>query len=203
MFSLALLLLIASPSADDLARARTHYQAGKAHYELGQYEDAAREFAAGYGLSPRPEFLINLGQAYRGAGQPKKALEMFEKYLERAPSEARERAQVEQLAGELRLELAKEKAEEDVRRDAEAASSPSAPAPGSDTPRVTTLTPTEPVGNALVAPEPQKTSALVWALPLGVLVAGGIAAAIIIPLATNPVQCSGATGLGCVDLRQR
>jgi len=70
---------------DPLRRAQTHFRAGKTLYDLGKFNDAIREFAAGYALAPRPEFLINLAQAYRRAGQPEQSKEMFERYLDKAP----------------------------------------------------------------------------------------------------------------------
>src|SRR4051794_17898806 len=99
---------LAAAAADDetMRQAHTHFKAGKAFYDLGQYEDAIRELAAGYALAPRPEFLINLGQAYRRAGEPRKAREMFQHYLEEAPAGAPQRVQVSELVTQLDTELA-------------------------------------------------------------------------------------------------
>jgi tetratricopeptide (TPR) repeat protein len=101
---LFLLLLVVSgaPTADDVSQAKVHFQAGKAHYQLGNFSDAIREFAAGYALTQSPDFLINLGQAYRAQGETAKALDMFDKYLEKAPADAPARKQVEALAASLR-----------------------------------------------------------------------------------------------------
>ena len=63
---------------DRESRARAHYEVGLGMYHLGNYRDAIREFSAGYELSPRPQFLINLGQAYRKLGELDKAREMFQ-----------------------------------------------------------------------------------------------------------------------------
>src|SRR5438477_2623625 len=77
------------------ARAKTHFEAGRALYNLGNYYDAVREFAAGYELAPKPQFLINLGQCYRRLENFEKAREMYQKYLTDVPGESPERAQVE------------------------------------------------------------------------------------------------------------
>jgi tetratricopeptide (TPR) repeat protein len=184
---LLLVLLAATPSADDVARAKVLYQSGKTHYELQNYSEAIRDFAAGYALSPKPEFLINLGQAYRASGDKQKAVEMYERYLERAPADAKPRKQIEALIVELKAELAQ--------------------APPADAPKKEpTVTPTEPVAPApvVVARAEEKPSAAVWAVPLGigVAVAAGVATALAIGF-SNSVSCNMAPSLGCVDLRQR
>src|SRR5262245_3449290 len=106
---LAVLLIAAvaaGATAEDTRRAQTHFRAGKTQYELGNWSDAIREFAAGYALVPRPEFLLNLGQAYRRAGDPAKAREMFRRYLEKAPPSAAERPQVVEMLAQLDEQLA-------------------------------------------------------------------------------------------------
>jgi tetratricopeptide (TPR) repeat protein len=77
----------ADPSDDDLARARTYFEAGRAHYALGNYSEALVQFTAGYQLAPaRHEFLINLGVTYRRLRQLDRAKQMFERYLLVAPT---------------------------------------------------------------------------------------------------------------------
>ena len=55
----------AQESDDDLARA--HFSSGRAYYERGRYEDAAREFLEAYRLSSRAELLDNASRAYERA----------------------------------------------------------------------------------------------------------------------------------------
>ena len=62
-------------------QAKLHHRAGESLYLLGRYSEALREFQAGYALTPRPEFLLNLGQVYRKLGDPRAAIGMFEKFL--------------------------------------------------------------------------------------------------------------------------
>jgi tetratricopeptide (TPR) repeat protein len=93
-------------SADDVTRARTHFEAGRALYSLGNYPDAIREFSAGYALVPRPQFLLNLGQAYRKQGDLTKARDEYRKFLEQAPADDPDREQVTQIVAELDQQIA-------------------------------------------------------------------------------------------------
>lgn len=178
--------------SDDVARAKTHFQAGKTHYELGRYSEAIREFAAGYALSPRPEFLINLGQAYRASGDRASAVEMYERYLEKAPGTAKAREQVQQIVDTLRSELAAEKAKP-----------PPADAPVKDAPVQLTPAPTpvpsEP--SPAVAPEPRSAARIVVPIVIGaaVVIGGAIATAVILG---NAPSCRNPPELGCLDLRK-
>lgn len=174
--------------AGDEAQARVHYRAGKTHFELKNYSEAIREFAAGYALSPKPEFLINLGQSYKRNGEPQKALEMFERYLERAPPDAPERRSAQEVSVELRQTIA--------------AQQPPPDAPVREVPPALAV-PAQPPAPApeLTPPPAQKLSPLAWAIPLGVAVVAGAVVGIV--FATQAVTCSGAGSLGCVDLRGR
>jgi tetratricopeptide (TPR) repeat protein len=99
---LLLLALAAAPAlADNLEAAKAHFRAGDALYQVGRYSEAAREFTLGYELAPRPQFLLNLGQAYRRMGDlPRAALE-FERYLNATPASDPRRAEVQQMIDEL------------------------------------------------------------------------------------------------------
>jgi tetratricopeptide (TPR) repeat protein len=93
--------------AERTARAKAHFERGKAHFNLGEYDDAVREFEAGYREKPQPLFLYNIGNAARRAGQHRKALEVFKRYLDEKP-DAVERAEVEQRIAELEQIVASE-----------------------------------------------------------------------------------------------
>ena len=95
----------AAPGAAQTSKARTHFTAGEALYQLGNYTGALREFSAGYDLVARPEFLVNLGQCYRRLGNLKRARDMYQKYLDTAPAGAPQRAEVAELVAELDEEL--------------------------------------------------------------------------------------------------
>lgn len=187
---LCLALLLAPPlaraaDADAVAKAQTHYRAGKTLYDLGNYEGAIREFAAGYSLVPRPEFLLNLGQAYRRGGDLPKAKEMYLRYLEKAPESAPERPGVHETLQELEAELRAQ------------------PPPASDRPEASTLVPKAPVTEPAAQIEAEKPfNHAVWAVPVAVAVAVGVGVAIF--FATRPPDaCGTAGGLGCFDLRPR
>jgi tetratricopeptide (TPR) repeat protein len=188
---LFLLLLVVSgaPTADDVSQAKVHFQAGKAHYQLGNFSDAIREFAAGYALTQSPDFLINLGQAYRAQGDTAKALDMFDKYLEKAPADAPARKQVEALAASLREKEAPPQAPpQDAPVRAADAPPPTAPAPE--------LVRAEP-------PAEHHVSTLAWAIPVvAVAVVGAVVAGVAIGVSRTP-SCASPPSLGCLDLRNK
>lgn len=182
VLALALALAAAPSESGDVAQAKTHFQAGKTHYELGRYAEAIREFAAGYALSPRPEFLINLGQAYRASGDRRAALEMYERYLEKAPANAKAREQVQQIVETLKSEIAAEKP--------------------SDAPVKPTLTPAPQVVEPAVAAEsPPSSARIIVPVVIGAAVLVGAVIATVVIVGSAPT-CQNAPGLGCLDLRR-
>jgi tetratricopeptide (TPR) repeat protein len=167
-----------------MARARAHYEAGRALYSLGRYDDALREFMAGHQLAPRARFLLNMGQCYRKLGQPGKAKEMYTLYMrDPATRDAEERAQVEQLLAEATQAAAQP-----------AAAPPSAP----------------PVSVAVQAPEPRpaqeatpprrRVAPHVWVLPMVSVVAAGVALGVGLGLGLDR-GCATSGSLGCLDSR--
>jgi hypothetical protein len=165
---------------DRLNRARAHYEAGRALYTLGDYDRALREFVAGYQLSPRPEFLINAGQALRRLERLDEAQAMFEKYLQETPASDPNRAQV----GGLLAELQRHRAE--VR-----------PSPGLAAPAPPTMQPVVVTPPAAPVEKPSFVRRHWWIFPVGAMVLAG--AAVGIYFAVRPgVDCN-ATPLGCLD----
>jgi tetratricopeptide (TPR) repeat protein len=73
---------------------RAHFEAGMAHFNLQEYDDAIKEFESGYRLKPDPVLLYNLAQAHRLAGHNERALYFYRAYLRSEPG-ARERDEVE------------------------------------------------------------------------------------------------------------
>ncbi len=86
--------------ADRRTRAKAHFEAGAALYRADQFNEAIREFKAGYALVPRSGFLINLGQAYRKLGQDGEARYWFQRYLDETP-QGPQRAQVAELIAKI------------------------------------------------------------------------------------------------------
>lgn len=98
---LALMLSVASPAfaqaepaaaSDEVARGL--FQAGRASYDAGNYEDALKYFQQAFDLSQRPGLLYNVGQAADRLHRDAKTIEAFRLYLERVPA-AENRAEVE------------------------------------------------------------------------------------------------------------
>jgi tetratricopeptide (TPR) repeat protein len=188
----------AAQSGDAVARARTHFEAGRALYNLGNYTDAIREFSAGYQLAPRPPFLINLGQCYRKLGDLEHAREMYVKFLEESPPEDPDRAQVRQVLSDLDAEIARQPAKPKPRGEMmPAAPYPDRPSPGSE-PRVT---PAPAAAVVVAAPPPEKKPFIKrhwWIIPVSIVAAAGLGLGLGLGLtAASGVNCDAAS-LGCV-----
>ncbi len=174
---------------DNVARARTHFEAGRALYQLGNYNEALREFAAGYQLAPRPQFLLNLGQCYRKLDDLQNARAMYQRYLHDAPATDPERPQAQQILAEIDRQIAD-------RQAAAAAAPPPPPAPPTESAApaaaATTLTVTAP-------PKKPWIKRNWWIIPVGVVVVGvGVGLGVYYGT-RQPDPCSGAN-LTCWDL---
>ena len=106
---LAIVVCLATKSAiaeptDSVALARRHFDAGSALYDVGKLEDAIAEFKAGYELAPRPQFLLNMAQAYRKLHEIARARGLYERYLATVPKGTVQHAQLEQILNELARE---------------------------------------------------------------------------------------------------
>jgi tetratricopeptide (TPR) repeat protein len=174
------------PGANDLQRARAHFEAGSGLYQLGRYEEATREFSAGYALSHRPQFALNIGQCYRMLGRYEDARDMIRRFLAEAPADAPERASATKLLNEV---------EQQIRRQADATTS--APAATSAPPAATSAPALTASGPA--ASPPHRSRRGLW-IALGVtgavLVVG--AALTIGLVAAFPTETVPSTGLGTV-----
>jgi hypothetical protein len=83
-----LLLTMASPArAADPAidQAKAHVRAATAAYNLGHYDEAAREYEAAYRQTLDPNLLFNIGQSYRLAGDRDKAIIAYRSFLRSGP----------------------------------------------------------------------------------------------------------------------
>ncbi len=85
----------APAAADPSAEAREHYNRGRKLYDLNRYDEAIKEFEAGYELKDDPVFLYNIAQSYRLAGRYSEALRFYRNFLRNAPRSPK-RAEVEQ-----------------------------------------------------------------------------------------------------------
>jgi tetratricopeptide (TPR) repeat protein len=176
------LALVASPAAradgqalgDLEGRARAHFEAGRALYALGNYQDALREFTSGYQLSPRPKFLLNLAYTYRKLGDPRHAREMLAQYLVRGELSPADRVEVDELIAELDRQI--------VELDRDRQTTPPAP--------VVIVKPTPP------PPRKKFIERHWWIIPVSVVAAAGIAVGIY--FGTRPTIDCGT--LGCVPM---
>lgn len=105
-FVLGLMLLFPSvlARADDSGDAQRHYEAGTAHYRVGEFAEAIDEFKAAYSISPSTPALFNLAQCYRQLGAARRALFFYRSFVAAAPpSQARDDARViiEELGAQL------------------------------------------------------------------------------------------------------
>jgi tetratricopeptide (TPR) repeat protein len=93
----------AGPTED---AAREASRKGTAAYNLGSYEEAARQYEAAYRLVQDPILLFNLGQSWRLGGQPDKALTAYRAYLRTAPPDAPNRDSVQRRIHDLESTVA-------------------------------------------------------------------------------------------------
>lgn len=168
----------ATPLEDNFERARAHYEAGRALFSLGNYQDALREFTSGYQLVPRPRFLINLGQTYRKLGRLEDAEKMYQRFLAQAPPDDPDRTAVESLLSEVESSIAEE------------------PRPQ---PRVSEPAPSTPPAAVAIAAPPKRSFIRRhwWIIPTVVAVAAGTAVGIYFGVRASEPDC-GSVGLGCV-----
>jgi tetratricopeptide (TPR) repeat protein len=73
----------AAEQPSDVATA--HVRKATAAYNLGKYDDAAKEYEAAYEQTLDPNLLFNLGQTYRLAGNREKALTAYRSFIRSAP----------------------------------------------------------------------------------------------------------------------
>lgn len=73
----------ASQGSDDVARGL--FEAGRAAYDSGSYQDALNFFQQAYEYSDRPRLLYNIGQSADRLRMDRTALSAFRRYLELVP----------------------------------------------------------------------------------------------------------------------
>jgi hypothetical protein len=94
----------AAAHADAVSEAKVYFDSGNAHYAGGRYEEALRDFKAGYARVPNPKFLLNMGQTYRKLGRLDEARVSLLKYMDTLQDETR-RESVARVVAEIDLEL--------------------------------------------------------------------------------------------------
>jgi tetratricopeptide (TPR) repeat protein len=162
------------------ARAREHSDIARGLYELGRYDEALREFLAGYAISPRPGFLIDLGQTYLQLHRFHDAEDMWRRYLAQTPPTDPLRTRVQELLAE-------------TERDALAAPQAEAPAPVVVSGIIEPSVPVRPS-------RARRNRLLAWTLPLSAVVLAGVAVGIYFGVRPRN-DCSPASAGYCYDLR--
>jgi hypothetical protein len=207
LMSLVLVSALAYAEGDDIARARSHFEAGRAMYRLEQYSDALREFSAAYQLLPKPQFLANLGLCYDKLGDGARdgdqkremyehARDMYQKYLAEAPPKDAVRDQIAQLSAELDKKLtALPPPAPPKPRVVEPAPAPPAPQPAP--PASATQAP--PAATVQTATPPKKSfiKRHWWIIPVSAVVVAGVAVGIYFGVRSTGPDCSSAS-LGCI-----
>jgi tetratricopeptide (TPR) repeat protein len=177
---LLLVVAVLSPATvhaqanDEVDKARARYEQGRALYQIGRYDDAIREFNAGWDLSQKPRFLYNLALCYRKLGDLPKTRDYLRRYLSLAPDNDANRHSIEGQLADVEAELGTQPAGKSP-----AATTPSTSSPVEARPSLATPAPAasdqSPAGAQLTTTAPPHKSAkrhLAWAIPLSVAVAG-------------------------------
>ncbi len=146
--------LVSTAQAQDVAAARTHYQAGVSYYESARYDDAVREFQTAYEITPRVELLFNISQCYERLGNLAEAIQYLESFVEGTDDETMRTRQQERLRN-LRL-----------RAEEQAAQTQPDPEPDPDPPDLGEVQPQQP-------PPPEPTTGTVRKAGFGVVAVGG------------------------------
>lgn len=95
-----------SDDAETTKMAKEHYMLGLDAYKAGNYEVAIKELKKAYLLKRLPALLLNIGATYRKMGEPDLALHFYQKYLDEAPPDARDRGEVQQTIADINAEKA-------------------------------------------------------------------------------------------------
>jgi tetratricopeptide (TPR) repeat protein len=174
---LGVLAAVRPALADDAARARKLYREGAKRYDLGEYEEALRQFRDAYRASPDPTYLFNIGQCQRKLGRADEAIGSFKSYLRHLPANHPRRDDVEKIVADLQAELDRKRAADRP--------PPVEPPPPSLAVRPPPPPPERPAAFVAERPAPPPAEEPIykkgwfWGTVGGVLVAGGVTAFLI------------------------
>lgn len=90
---------------DNVRKAREHFKKGDDAFKANRFDEAYSEFEAGFNMSGRPLFLLNMAHVERRRGDLKKARGQYKRYLLMEP-ESKFRAEVDQVLQEIEVALA-------------------------------------------------------------------------------------------------
>jgi tetratricopeptide (TPR) repeat protein len=195
----AALAVAGSAAGDEVsAQARALYERGMAHFQLAEYDDAIQKWQEGFRLKPVPEFLYNIGQAYRLSNRPEKAVQAYKAYLRMAP-EAPNRAEVDRHVAALQAAIDQQRrtatATPTPPREPKSVAPETAPAtsgPATERPSPAATASGEAAGNQLTAtaparPKPITKRAWFWGVVAGgaVVVAGAVVVGVVLGTRDN------------------
>jgi tetratricopeptide (TPR) repeat protein len=161
-----------------LERALAHFEAGRAHYKLGSYEEAMRDFSESYRYQPEPLLLFNLAQAARKAGHRDLALAKYREFV-RAQPHAEQRGEADGYIGEL----------EQLPPDGSVEPPPAAPPPAAPAAK------TPATDNVLVAAPTPRSRRPLW-IGLGAAGAAVVVLALVLGLSFGLTGSAPVSGLG-------
>jgi len=107
-------------------QARNLFEDAQKQFDLGNWDAAVAGFSKAYELRPDPTFLYNMAQAYRRAGNTRRAIDLYKNYLIKSPKSP-QRAEVEEKLKALQRQL---DAEDKEAKRAAAAQTGTTVAPG-------------------------------------------------------------------------
>ncbi|HEY8924417.1 MAG TPA: tetratricopeptide repeat protein, partial [Polyangia bacterium] len=120
---------VMAEAAGDAQRARELFRQGSVFFDSGQFGKAIEAWQRAYEEKQDPGLLYNIGQAYRLAGDPRKALFFYRSFLRKTPRTAREREDAEQKIGVLEAQIAAEAEKADQKAPVAASAGQPGPAP--------------------------------------------------------------------------
>jgi hypothetical protein len=124
---------------DDVATARQHFEAGTRAFNVGEFDNAAKEYREAYKLKPDPSILYNVAQSYRLAKNTEQALFFYRSYL-RNSTDVSHRQEVEGRIRTLEEQVKQQQAPpNDIVKTSPASESKPAmtePKPATESPRV-------------------------------------------------------------------
>jgi hypothetical protein len=99
---------VTAPAAGDAQKARDLYHQGSVFFDTGQFGKAVEVWQRAYEVKQDPTFLYDIGQAYRLAGDPRKALFFYKSFLRNGPRNSQVRNDAEQKVAALQKQIAAE-----------------------------------------------------------------------------------------------
>jgi iron complex outermembrane receptor protein len=143
-----MMLAAGAARADERTEARAHFKKGMASIADGRYESGVEELKKAYDILPHPTVLYNIARAYVDMGDLENAVAYYQKYLEGAPPD---REQVAEVVAGLQARIRRQQARlSEAEQDELGGPSPPvrAPAPRPSAPPS--------VGPSAPAPSPEK-----------------------------------------------